>query len=116
MLCEQVGEHGEYIIVLELALYVDGETFSCVLINDSQHAEGPPIVRPVSYEVVGPHVAFMLWPQTNAGAVVKPEPAAFGLLLWDFEPLASPDPFNPFEVHIPTFTLNLPRWKRRIRN
>jgi hypothetical protein len=25
------------------------------------------------------------------------------LLLWDFKPLASPYPFNPFEVHLPTF-------------
>lgn len=45
-----------------------------------------------------------LWPETNAGAVIKPEPAAFGLLLWDFKPLAPPDPFNPLEVHIPTIT------------
>jgi hypothetical protein len=37
-----------------------------VLINDGEHAEGPPIVRPVSDEVVRPHMAFVLRPETYA--------------------------------------------------
>lgn len=64
----------------------------------------------VSHEVVRPDVAFILWSETNAGAVVKPELATFGRLLWDFklfaalEPMASRSP-PLYRLH----SLNVPR-------
>jgi hypothetical protein len=103
MLGEQVCENSQHIIMLEIPLDMDGEALSRVLINDSEHAESPPIVRPVSHEVIGPNMPLVLRPQPHAGSVVKPEPSTLGLLLWDFKPLASPYPFNPFEVYVPAF-------------
>lgn len=42
-----------------------------------------------------------LRPQTDTRPVVEPEPPLLGLLLWDFQPFPSPDPFDPFMVHMP---------------
>ena len=43
----------------------------------------------------------MLRPQPHARAVVQPEPPPFGLFGRDLQPLASPDPRNPFGVYPP---------------
>ena len=40
-------------------------------------------------------------PQTDAGSVFKPLPASLGVLCRHFEPLPSPDAFDPLVVHIP---------------
>src|SRR5215475_5891438 len=40
-------------------------------------------------------------PQTDAGPVVKPEPAALGLLAGDLQPLTPPDPLDPLVIHPP---------------
>ena len=40
----------------------------------------------------------------HARSIGKPEPAALGLFGWNFEPLPSPDPFNPLVVDDPTST------------
>ncbi|GHA84921.1 hypothetical protein GCM10009069_05050 [Algimonas arctica] len=73
-----------------------------MLINDSQHAEVPPVICTVSHKAIRPHVPLMLRSQPHTGAVVKPKPAAFGLLLWDFKPLTSPDPFHSLNVDSPS--------------
>ena len=44
----------------------------------------------------------MLRPQQHARAVVQPEPSALGLFGRDLQPLASPDPRDPFGVYPPT--------------
>src|SRR4051794_14856655 len=54
------------------------------------------IMGAVLDEVVGPDVIAMLGPQPNAGAVREPQPPALGLLLGHFEPLAAPDPLDPY--------------------
>lgn len=40
--------------------------------------------------------------QTDAGSVVQPEPASFGLLGGNLQPLAPPDALDPFVVDDPT--------------
>lgn len=42
-----------------------------------------------------------LGPQTDAGSVVEPEPTPLGLFGWNFQPLTSPDPFDPLVVDDP---------------
>ena len=37
--------------------------------------------------------------QTHTGAVIQPQPAALWLFLRDFQPLPSPDPLHPLDVH-----------------
>jgi hypothetical protein len=52
-------------------------------------------------EVVGPDMIAVLRPQPEARSVRQPEPAALGLLRWDLQPLASPDPLDPLVVDYP---------------
>jgi hypothetical protein len=52
-------------------------------------------------EVIGPDMIGPLGAQTDAGSVVEPEPAPFGLPGGDFQPLAPPDPLDPFVVDDP---------------
>src|SRR5262245_353653 len=52
-------------------------------------------------EVVGPHAIAILWPQPDARSVGQPDPAALGLLVRNFQPLASPDPLHPLVVDPP---------------
>ena len=42
-------------------------------------------------------------PETDAGPVVEPQPAPFGLPLWDLQPLPPPDALHPLCVHVPAF-------------
>ncbi len=63
--------------------------------------EFPSIMGFILDKVVGPDVARPLGAQAHAGAVVQPETAAFWLLLWDFQPLPSPDPLDPLSVYNP---------------
>src|SRR5450759_4480934 len=65
------------------------------LVDDVEHAVPPAIMGAVLDEVVRPDVIGMLRPQTNAGAIGKPQPPAFRLLPRDLQPLASPDPLDP---------------------
>jgi len=52
-------------------------------------------------EVVGPDVVGTLGPQADAGSVTQPQPGALGLPGRDLQPLASPDPLDPFVVDQP---------------
>ena len=70
-------------------------------VDDIQHAIFFPVMGPVLDEVTGPDVVAMFRAQSNARAVVEPETAPFWLFGRDFQPLASPDPFNPLDVDDP---------------
>lgn len=43
----------------------------------------------------------MFWPETDARAVVEPEPALLLLLRRDFQPFTSPNSLDPLVVHMP---------------
>ena len=50
----------------------------------------------------------LLRPQSDARSVRQPEPAALGLLMGNFEPLALPDPLDPLVVDQPARLLQQP--------
>jgi hypothetical protein len=52
-------------------------------------------------EVVGPHMARPLRPQSYAGSVGQPKPAPLRLLARNLEPLAPPDAGDPRHARIP---------------
>ena len=58
-------------------------------------------MRPILHEVIGPDMVRPLGAKTDAGSVVGPEPPALGLPGGNFQPLASPDPFDPLVVDNP---------------
>lgn len=85
-----------------LALHPDGQCLVSELVDQTQHAELPSIMGPILDEVVRPDVVGpLLRAQAHARAVVQPEAAAFWWLLWDLQPLPSPDPQHPLGVHRP---------------
>lgn len=55
-------------------------------------------------EVIGPDMVSVLRPKPHAGSIIQPEPTAFGLFGWDFQPLASPDPGHTLVVHMPALS------------
>src|ERR1700722_3525068 len=72
-----------------------------VFVDEVEHPIFPPLVGTVFDEVIGPDMIGPLGAQTDAGSVVEPEPAPFGLPGGDFQPLAPPDPLDPFVVDDP---------------
>ena len=102
---EQLGEHRQGIIALDLALNMDRQAFPAVLVDHRQHPERLAVVRAVGDEVVAPHMAAMLRPQPHARSIIEPETVTFRLFLWDIQPLTTPDAFDPLGIYRPTLTL-----------
>ena len=80
-----------------------GQAYPGELVDHRRHAEGPTVVGPGLDEVVGPDMVLPARPQSDAGSVIEPEPAALGLFGWNLKPLPSPDAFNSLVVHVPAF-------------
>ena len=59
------------------------------------------VLRAVLHEVVRPDVIGPLGSQAHARAVIEPQTAPFGLLLWHFQPFPPPDAIDPLDVHPP---------------
>ena len=98
---EQVGQNVDHIDGFELAGDTDRQAFVGELVDDVEHPIPASIVGAVLDEVVGPDMIAVLRPQPDARSVGQPEPAAFGLLMGDLQPLASPDPLDPLVVDYP---------------
>ena len=98
---EEVGQNVDHIDRLELAGDTDRQAFMGELVEHVEHAILASVVGAVLDEVVGPDVIALLRPQPDARSVGQPEPAAFGLLIGDLQPLASPDTLDPLVVDYP---------------
>jgi hypothetical protein len=98
---EQVRQRIDDVDGFEPAGHSDRKTLVGELVDDVEHTEPAPIVSAVLNEVVGPDVIAVLGPEADAGAVVQPETAAFRLPDGHLQPLASPDPLDPFVVDEP---------------
>lgn len=91
MALEQLGENGEPIVALQLALDMDRQTFPAVLVDDSKHAECLPVMRAPGDQVIAPDMAAILGPKPDARAGIQPQPAALRLVSGYFRPLALED-------------------------
>ncbi len=58
-------------------------------------------MRSLLDEVIAPHMVRVLWAQPHAGAVIQPEPGAFGLPGRHFQALFPPYPLNALVGHSP---------------
>ena len=72
MLCEQLGEQGEYVVRSDAPGDQNRQAFSGVFVDHGQHPEGPAVMGAGQDEVVGPDVVWPAWPETDAGPVVEP--------------------------------------------
>ena len=66
MLHEQIGEHRQHIIALELALDMDRNSFPAMLVDHGKHPERLSVMGAIRNEVVAPDVATVLRPQPHA--------------------------------------------------
>ena len=57
MLHEQIGEHREHVIALELTLDMDRQAFPAMLVDDCEHPERLPIMGAIRDEVIAPDMA-----------------------------------------------------------
>jgi len=58
-------------------------------------------VGPGLHEVVTPHLVPIGGPQPDARAIVEPQPSSRLLLLWYFQPFATPDAFDSILADLP---------------
>ncbi len=95
---EQIGQHVDDIDGVQLPVDPNGQTFVRKLVDDVQHPVFPSLMRAILDKVVGPDMVRPLGAKTDTGSIRKPQPPALGLLGGNFQPLAPPDPFDPFVV------------------
>jgi hypothetical protein len=71
------------------------------LVDDVEQADFASVMSALLEKVVGPDVVRALGPQPDARSVRQPQSAALRLPGGNFQPLASPDPLDPFVVDQP---------------
>ena len=98
---EQVRQRIDDVDGFEPAGDADGQALMGELVDDVEHADSASIMGAILDEVIGPHVIAVLGPQPDAGAVIQPETAALRLPGGYLQPLASPDPLDPFGIDEP---------------
>ena len=86
---------------LKLAGDTDRQAFVGKLVNDIEHPISSPIVGAILDKVIRPDMIALLWPQSDARSIGQPEPAALGLLAWNLQTFAPPDPFDPLVIDQP---------------
>ncbi len=101
---EEIREAVEHIIGVEPSLHHDGEALPTEFVDDRQDLEGPSIMCPVRYEIIGPDMVTMGGPEPDTSPIVEPQPSAFGLLLGNLQPLLTPDAFHPLVIDPPTLS------------
>ena len=80
---EQARQGGEHIFVPKLPCHDQRKALSAGVVDDGQDAELAAIVRAVFDEVVRPHMPRIFRAQSDARAIVQPQPAALWLALRD---------------------------------
>jgi hypothetical protein len=98
---EQIRQHVDDIDRLEPPGYPNSQALVGELVDDVEQADFAPVMGALLEKVVGPDVVGALGPQPDARSIGQPQPAALGLPGGDFQPLASPDPLDPFVVDQP---------------
>lgn len=81
------------------------QAFTGILIAHIQNAKGPAIMGAVVHEIVALDMVRILGSQSHARAIVEPQASAFELSGRNLQALLLPDPFHPFVIHWPSFTL-----------
>lgn len=105
---KQFAEHMQDVLAVELAPDMDGQALPRELVDDGQHPERLAVMGAIHDEVIGPNVVPVCRSQPDARTVIKPEPASLRLLLWNLEPLTSPDALDPFQANRPAILLKQP--------
>lgn len=105
---EELAEHMEYVLAVELSPDMDRKAFPCIFINDAQHAERSSIVRSIHHEVITPDMVLGRRPKPDTGTVIEPEPPTFRLFLWNFEPFTPPYTLHTSKADAPAILFEQP--------
>lgn len=66
MFHEQIGEHREHVIALELTLDMDRQALPAMLVDDREHPERLAVMGAIRDEVVAPDMATVLRSKAHA--------------------------------------------------
>jgi hypothetical protein len=88
---KKIRETVKYVIGGDLPGRYDCQRLPAVLVDNGQNLECPSGVCSIRHKIIGPDIGAMRGPETDAGAVIKPQPTPFGLSLGDLEPLLTPE-------------------------
>ena len=96
---EQLGKRRQHVFVFQVTCDGQRQALPAGLVDDREDPELAPVVRSRFDKVVRPDMPRILRPQPDARAVVQPQPATLGLLLWHLQPLTPPDAFDTLMIH-----------------
>ena len=82
------------------ALDADRQTLVGELIDHGEQLQGTAVVGAFRHEVISPDVVTTLRPQTDTGAVGKPQTASLGLAAGHLEALRAPDALHALLVDV----------------
>ena len=102
-LSEEIGQAMQHVVGSQPSGHDDRQAAACELVEHDEHAEGPAVLRALLDEVIRPDVVGSLGPKTDAGPIVQPQTAAFGLFAWHFQPFPTPDAIDALDVDPPAF-------------
>ena len=91
----------KHVIECDLSGHYDRQRLSAILVDNGQNLDCPSILCPIRNKIIGPDMVGMRGPETDTGAVMKPQPTPFGLSLGNLWPLLTPDTLHPLVVYLP---------------
>src|SRR4051794_22748202 len=90
---------------VDAPLHLQGQALARVSVDERQNAQAAPVMGVAFHKIEAPDMVGPLRAETNAGAVVEPQPTAWPMLLGHLEPLTAPDALNPVLAHMPACDL-----------
>src|SRR3954470_15224338 len=110
MLRHPLLEHGirqglDHAQAVDAPLHSEGQALARVFVNERQNAQAAPVMGVALHKVEAPDMVGPLRAETNARAVIEPQPTPWPVLSGNFEPLATPDALNPVLAHAPACDL-----------
>src|ERR1700722_658824 len=99
-----IGQRSDHLGARPAPFRTDQQTLARGLVDQVEDAHTTAILRSRTHEVVAPHVARMSRSEPHTRAVVEPQPSSWLLPLWNFQPFATPDAFDPVLAHPPAGT------------
>src|SRR5262245_9058880 len=99
---EQIRQHVDDFVSGHASFHLQGQAFTCVLIDQRKPLQGPAATRTVENKVPRPDVVRMLGPTTCATVATVSQAPLFPLFLRYFQPFPSPQPIQTLAIHGPS--------------
>ena len=97
MLDHDIGQRFNHFGRRPTPLGEDQQALAAELVDQVRQAHRSAIMRTRSDEIM----VRMRGPEPYTAAIIEPQSSARFLLLWNFQPFATPDPFDTILIHLP---------------